>query len=273
MRRIVMFSGGVASWAAARRVADRYGTQDMTLLFTDTKAEDPDLYRFLKEASANVGAPLVRIVEGRDPKQVFRDEKFLGNHRIAPCSRILKQEPARKWLRENCDSAATVLYLGMDWTEGDRHEGAIRGHAPFPVEFPLDWRPCLTKPACVSLCLEAGLILPRLYRWATNNNCAGLCVRGGQGHWARVLANDPKGFTEMELFEEEMRAELGDIAILDERPGGNRVPLPLRVLRERLQGRAPGQVDLFDIGACACYANDEAAPMTAPEAPARAVGL
>lgn len=54
MRHVVNFSGGVGSWAAARRVADRHGTDNLTLLFADTLIEDADLYRFLVEAAANI---------------------------------------------------------------------------------------------------------------------------------------------------------------------------------------------------------------------------
>jgi hypothetical protein len=39
---IVMFSGGIGSWAAAKRVAERHGTDNLTLLFTDTLIEDGD---------------------------------------------------------------------------------------------------------------------------------------------------------------------------------------------------------------------------------------
>ena len=54
MKHVVMFSGGAGSWAAAKRVAERHGTADLTLLFTDTLMEDEDLYRFLHEAAAAV---------------------------------------------------------------------------------------------------------------------------------------------------------------------------------------------------------------------------
>lgn len=60
---VVLFSGGLGSWAAAKRTVARHGTEGVTLLFTDTKAEDEDLYRWLPVAAANVGAPLV--VAGR----------------------------------------------------------------------------------------------------------------------------------------------------------------------------------------------------------------
>lgn len=56
MKHVVMFSGGAGSWAAAKRVAERHGTADLTLLFTDTLMEDEDLYRFLHEAAAAVSS-------------------------------------------------------------------------------------------------------------------------------------------------------------------------------------------------------------------------
>ena len=33
--RVVMFSGGIGSWAAAKRVAEAHGTDDLVLLFAD----------------------------------------------------------------------------------------------------------------------------------------------------------------------------------------------------------------------------------------------
>lgn len=105
MKHVVMFSGGLGSWAAARRVVDRHGTSDLVLLFTDTRVEDPDLYRFLDEAAANVGGELVRIADGRTLWDVFRDERFLGNSRVDPCSKILKRKMADRWIAEHCDSA------------------------------------------------------------------------------------------------------------------------------------------------------------------------
>lgn len=92
MNAVVMFSGGIGSWGAARRAVAKYGAENVTLLFADTKIEDPDLYRFLDEAAADVGAPLVKVADGRTPFEVFRDVRYLGNSRIAPCSRVLKQE-------------------------------------------------------------------------------------------------------------------------------------------------------------------------------------
>ena len=60
MKRVVMFSGGIGSWGAAKRVAEQFGTEDLYLVFSDVKGnnpsphvgEDEDTYRFIKEAAA-----------------------------------------------------------------------------------------------------------------------------------------------------------------------------------------------------------------------------
>ena len=92
-RHVVMYSGGVGSWCAAKRVAAEHGVDGMTLLFADTLVEDDDLHRFLDESAANVGAPLVRVQDGRTPFEVFHYTRFLGKARMAKCSHVLKQDP------------------------------------------------------------------------------------------------------------------------------------------------------------------------------------
>ena len=42
MRHVVMFSGGIGSWATAKRVAATYGTGNLVLLFSDVKGDAED---------------------------------------------------------------------------------------------------------------------------------------------------------------------------------------------------------------------------------------
>ncbi|MFF5085359.1 tyrosine-type recombinase/integrase [Actinoplanes sp. NPDC000266] len=86
--RVVQYSGGIGSWATAVRVAERYGASDLVLLAANTKVEDPDLWRFVADSAALLGVNPVVVADGRTPWQVFADERFLGNSRIAPCSVI-----------------------------------------------------------------------------------------------------------------------------------------------------------------------------------------
>jgi len=77
---VVMWSGGITSWATARHVIDQYGTAGVTLLFADTNAEDEDLYAFNEQASEQLGVPITRVADPqeRDPWQVFEDKRWPG---------------------------------------------------------------------------------------------------------------------------------------------------------------------------------------------------
>ncbi|MCP3961320.1 MAG: hypothetical protein GY719_26025 [bacterium] len=214
---VVLYSGGIGSWAAAKRLAAQ--GEVLTLLFTDTMTEDEDTYRFLRESAANVGAELIEIADGRNIWEVFRDERFLGNTRADPCSRVLKRGVARKWISEHCSPSAVVA-LGIDWTEIHRVERARKAWAPLEVVAPLCDPPYLSKANLIEWSNREGLATQRLYRMGMSHaNCGGGCAKAGHGHSARLLAQFPERFGEWERKEEELRGQLGDVAILRDRTG------------------------------------------------------
>ena len=256
MRRVVMFSGGVGSWAAARRVADRHGTDGMILLFADTKMEDDDLYRFLDEAAADIGADLVTIADGRTPWELFHDVGMIGNTRADPCSRILKRDLMRRWIDEHCDPADTIIYLGIDWTEMHRLERARPRWSPWQVEAPLCEPPYVSKDELIADLEARGIEPPRLYRLGfPHNNCGGFCVKAGIGQFALLLEKLPDRYREHEAEEQRFRQATGkDVAILRDRTGGTTRPLTLAELRRRIEagGRQLSIDDLTDFGGCGC---------------------
>ena len=79
MKRIVQFSGGLCSFFAAKRDAERHGMENTTLLFADTLIESHGLYRFRDAAAKHLGIPVTVISDGRTPWQVFKDESY-GNY-------------------------------------------------------------------------------------------------------------------------------------------------------------------------------------------------
>lgn len=255
-RHVVMFSGGIGSWVTARRVADQHGTDSMVLLFADTLAEDEDLYRFLDAAAADIGVPITRVCDGRTPQQVDVDRKWLSNSRVAQCSLELKIKPSRAWLEANTDPSSTILYVGIDWSEMHRLSAIEAGWKPWTVEAPLCRPPYTDKRVLADELRARGIAPPRLYGMGfAHNNCGGACVRGGQAQWAHLLRTFPDRFARAEAHEARMRAELGaDVAYLRDRTGGTTTPLPLPVLRSRIE--AAGQdplFDSFDWGGCGCF--------------------
>lgn len=259
---VVMFSGGVGSWAAAKRVVEKHGTASVALLFTDTRMEDEDLYRFLDEAAFNVRAPLIKIAEGRNPWHVFFDERFLGNSRRDPCSKILKRQMADRWLQANCDPAATTVYVGIDWTEEHRYTGLRDRRAAdgWRYEAPLCEPPYIDKADVMAWLRREGIKPPRLYEMGfSHNNCGGFCIKAGQGHYANLLRSMPERYAKHEAMEQAIRAYLGkDVSVMTDRRGdGKKKPLTLKDFRIRVESGA--QVDAFDIGGCGCFSDVEAA--------------
>lgn len=259
---VVMFSGGLGSWLTAKRVAARHGTADLTLLFADVKGdstsphagEDEDAYRFIREAAADVGGELVTVADGRDIWQVFHDDRFLGNSRLANCSKYLKQKPCREWLDAHCDPADTTVYVGIDWTESHRLPAIRNGWAPYPVEAPMTEPPLLDKADMIAACEAAGIEVPRLYRAGfPHNNCGGGCVRAGQAQFELLRREHPARYRYWETREQELRDHLdADVSILRDRTHGTVTPLTLRSFRE---GRE-AQTTLFDpndFGGCGCF--------------------
>lgn len=257
-----MFSGGLGSWATAKRVAERHGTDHLVLLFADVKGdsdsphvgEDEDTYRFIREAAADVGAELVTVREGRDIWQVFTDNRFLGNTRLANCSKFLKQQPCREWLEANCHPDHTVVYVGIDWSETHRLPAIQKGYLPYRAEAPLTEAPYLDRDDLQQACRDAGMEVPRLYRAGfAHNNCGGFCVRGGQAQMELLLREHPERYAYHETKEQELRDHLGkDVAVLRDRTGGTVTPLTLRRFRERVEDQ-PDLFDQLDVGGCGCF--------------------
>lgn len=273
MKHVVMFSGGIGSWAAAKMVAAKQGTEDLYLVFTDVKGntesshigEDEDTYRFLDDAVKNIGGTYIYINEGKDIWEVFKDKKFLGNSRLAHCSFELKQKPARKWLNENCDPNETTVYVGIDWTETHRLPAIVKNYKPYIAVAPLaepffhkETKMYYDKHELIEWAESEGLKTPRLYSLGFNhNNCGGGCVRAGQAQFKKLLEVMPERFAMWEAKEQEVIKHIGkDVSILTDMKDGIKRPLPLIELRRRVEDQ-PQLVDELDVGGCGCFFEDD----------------
>lgn len=250
MKRVVQFSGGVGSWAAAKMVAKMHGTADLVLLFADVQDEHEDLYRFLREGAANIGVPVTVIADGRTPRQVMTDEKFIGNSRRDPCSKILKRELLDRWCRENCDPDDTMRYIGIDWTEAHRLETFKARVSPWSARAPLV-DAGLSKVDARLMLQDEGITEPLLYQLGfPHNNCHGFCIKAGQAQWALGLKYFPERYREWEDWEHDLRDVVGDHSILRDRRGGQSRPLTLRNFRLRVEAQQP--IDQHEWGGCGC---------------------
>jgi len=137
VKHIIMYSGGLVSFGAAKVVIDLYGRENAYALFADVKNEHPDSYRFLEESTDKLGIPLVKIEDGRDVWTLFMDQKFVGNSLVDLCSRILKRELMDKHLFAHFKPHECISHVGIDISEIHRYERLRPRKLPYYFDAPL----------------------------------------------------------------------------------------------------------------------------------------
>lgn len=245
---LVSYSGGLSSFAAAWEIK-RQGF-NMELIFCDTLIEDEDLYRFLKETAVFLGLELTTLSDGRTPWEVFKDVRYIGNSRTAPCSTFLKREIFRKYIEDgNYTPEETILVLGFDVTEAHRVERAKENWQPYGILAPLIERVAAKREALEAL-KKVGIEIPRLYKMGfQHNNCGGFCVRAGQAQFQKLLEIFPERYAEHEASEQKLLAEIPTT-----RPFLRRIENGKKKYLSLKQFRESDKQESFDFGGCGCFA-------------------
>jgi hypothetical protein len=200
MNHIVGFSGGVASSVMAKIVADKH-KDSTTLLFHDTKTEPEDNKRFREQVSEYIGLPITEDSDGRDIWHVFSDEKYLGNGRNTPCSRILKQERSVKYLKSHFPA---IIYIGFTMEEWRRSQRTFARYDKLGIEarFPL-MKAKLTKEECMHRVVNCwNLEPPKIYSWAEHANCIP-CIKGKKAYWGLIYMFERKAWDRANMAEKD----------------------------------------------------------------------
>ena len=243
---------------------------------------NPEWRAFLADLRARTTAALpglIWLVEGRDPIEVFRDRRFIGNSGVDPCSEALKRLPLADWRAANCHRVGELFGPPDAFTVGiGEHEqhrfygdskslGILRANAAdgwlyeAPLialneallrgeQFSADILRLLLAPLD-----EFGIRRARLYlQGYLHNNCGGFCCKAGQAHWANRFRIQPERFAYDAMWERKLREFLGaDVAMLTDRRGGDKKPMPLDTFAERLRAQ-PDREFQYQPGesGCAC---------------------
>ena len=252
MKRVVSYSGGLGSFAAAYQTIQKHGADACLLVFTDTKTEDEDLYRFLNETSLKLGVPLLTIADGRNIWEVFTDVRFMGNSRIDPCSRILKRDLFKKWMRDNYSPDQATLVVGISADESHRTTAIRKNWEPYQVEAPLCDAP-MSKEDIEDILDSMGITPPRLYAQGfPHNNCGGFCVKTGQRQMKLLLEKNPDRYAWHEEQQEKLFAIIGKRhGFIRKEVDGVIQYLGLKEFRGVVE--SGGQVEMFREDGCGCF--------------------
>lgn len=255
---LVSFSGGLCSFFTARRVVEWFGQGETELIFADTRIEDPDLYRFLDETVAYLGCKFTRLDQGKTPWDIFKQERFIGNSRVDPCSKLLKREAIRRYITKNHDPEDTVLHFGFDMEEECRFQKCAKLWTPYECRAVLQERPYVFRQTMLRDLPATGIELPRLYTLGfTHNNCGGFCIKAGHKQFKLLLEHFPERFAWHRDKEEEMRQMLNrDVSILKDRKGGTTKPYTLARFEQDVNGGKAIEVDEWE-GCNNCFSPDE----------------
>ena len=247
---IVMFSGGLTSYEAARRTIEAHGHDNVRIWFSDTNQEVERILEHPIEVLDN---------EGNTVWDIFFKVRLIGNSRLDPCSQRLKRKPLRKKLeKEYPNPEDAIVVLGMDGIEDcKRTERAAKNQLPYKTWFPLLEEPIVMKSHISRQLKELGIERPKLYDLGfSHNNCGGFCVKAGFGQFAHLLKVLPERYAFHEQKEEEFREFIEkDVTILRDRRGGTTKPMTLKAFRERIEG---GENFSYDTGwECLCFVENE----------------
>lgn len=257
---IVMYSGGLTSFEAARRTIEKHGHDNVRIWFADTNTEDEDLYRFNKDVEKLLNHKIeILDNDGLDVWDIFTKRKYLGNSRKDPCSEMLKRKPLRKKLKlEYPNPKDAVVVLGMDNLEDcKRIERAKKAQLPYECWTPLTEEPLITKSGIRRWLNDRGIKIPSLYeKGFQHNNCGGFCVKAGIGQFAHLYEVMPDRFDYHMRKENEFRDMIGkDVSILRDRSNYQTKPMTLETLKERIQN---GKKYKYDTGfSCLCFVEAE----------------
>ncbi len=164
MKHVIMYSGGAASYVAAKRVIEWYGKENVILLFADTQTEDKDLYRFLKDSITALGLEIT-IPERTDRYKavgdiwgVFEKDKFIAKNGAGICSDRLKITPCDNWIKTNfLHPESVTVWVGIDIWEAhrllgtDKKRGLAELKLPYIYKSPLLEKPYLLKKGILAI--------------------------------------------------------------------------------------------------------------------------
>jgi 3'-phosphoadenosine 5'-phosphosulfate sulfotransferase (PAPS reductase)/FAD synthetase len=189
IKACVQYSGGLMSWGCAKLAVDKFGADNVLLLFADTGVESDGTYRFILQGANALGCSLVLVrtnPQGKyiTPWDIAAKHDFIPSWNRPICSAYLKQKPLQKWIKQNL-SKDCLIVIGFSIEEYRRIERMKKSNVYKNLWFPLADRPYTTVCDIRKWLEEYGIAESDLYEKGANHaNCNGACFQANKGTWA-----------------------------------------------------------------------------------------
>lgn len=199
-RHVLGLSGGKDSAALAVYMSLHRPELPIEYFFTDTGKELPEVYEFLGKLEGFLGKPITYLNPHRDFDFWLRTyNHFLPSAQTRWCTRKLKLEPFKHWVRPSLQAGHHVFTYVAIRSDEDHREGMVAQHENLKVVMP--FRECGIDKARVLEILEAsGLGLPAYYSWRSRSGCT-FCFFQQKIEWVRLKEKHPAAFEDAKTYE------------------------------------------------------------------------
>ena len=257
MKHIISYSGGLSSFFEAKMSIEKYGKENVELVFCDTNSEDEDLYRFLDDTKKYLGLEIVRLKDGRDIWKCAFEDNFLYNSRIANCTVYLKMRLFKKYIKKYNSTDITV-HIGFNYLEKHRFDRTKVHYDKMNIKIEsLIMNTTLTQTTMIEELEKLHIELPNLYKLGfAHNNCGGFCFKAGIGHFKQLYQKMPERYDYHMNKEQELIKQIGrEVSILKRVRNGKKTNLTLKDLKKEFiqNGTQLSFLEDYDIGGCNCF--------------------
>ena len=197
---VLGLSGGKDSAALAVFMRLHHPELNIRYFFTDTGKELPEVYDFLGRLEGFLGRPIEYLNPHRNFDFWLRQyNHFLPSAQTRWCTRKLKLEPFKHWIRPLLQAGDTINSYVAIRADEDHRDGMVAQHDNLIVRFP--FRDHGVDRLGVLEILEAsGLGLPKYYDWRSRSGCT-FCFFQQKVEWVRLKRMHPEAFEEAKAYE------------------------------------------------------------------------
>jgi len=195
------FSCGITSAVACKLAVDKYGKDNVILIYFEIDSAHKDNERFIQDCEQWIGLKVERrrSQKYKDQFDVIEKTRYVNGPGGARCTKELKKD-VRTSVEKEINFEHQVFGFEFEKKEINR---AIRFSQQYPhtnAIFPLI-ESKLTKEQCAGILLNNNIALPTMYTLGFHNNNCIMCVKGGMGYANKVREHFPDEFNKMAKLE------------------------------------------------------------------------
>lgn len=200
VHHVLGISGGKDSAALAVYMSQNHPELDIEYFYTDTGKELPEVYEFLGRLEGLLGKPITKLNPYKNFDYWLKAfNNFLPSPQTRWCTRVLKLEPFRAWVKPWLD-AGDIVYSYVAIRADEEHRTGMRdGHPNMHVVMPLR-DAGIDKAGVYEILESSGLGLPAYYEWRSRSGCT-FCFFQQKIEWVHLLERHPESFKEAMAYE------------------------------------------------------------------------